>query len=162
MIYLVNFSGCHIRDTLDPSPRGLEDEGLHLYLASGALLRAPTSFSSCDRLGGAIRVAPAGLDFDVRPGGVICASMADLSLGVSLSGCYNTALAGIAPNLQRSSLLGLLTLAGHRLLELRGLCHYFHHGQGLRRRVRRCARPGLEGLGRRKMGRILGDGPGAG
>ena len=99
MIYLVNISGCHIRDTLDPSPRGLEDEGLHLYLASGALLRAPTSFSSCDRLGGAIRVAPTGRDFDVRPGGDISVAPAGLLFGVSSSGRYNTALAGVTSTL---------------------------------------------------------------
>ena len=75
-----------LRDTLDPSPQGLEDEGLHLSLADGALLCAPTSFFSCNRLAGAICVTPTGLDFDVRPGGVICATLANLPLGVSLSG----------------------------------------------------------------------------
>ena len=151
-----------LRDTLDPSPRGLEDKGLHPYLAGGAFLRAPTSFSSCDRLGGAIRVAPAGLDFDVRPGGVICAAPADLPLGVRLSGCYNAALTSVAPTLRRSSLLGLLGPSSHRLRELRGLRYNVHDGQGLRCRVRHGARPGLEGLGRRKVGRIPGDSPGAG
>ena len=126
-----------------------------------AALRAPTSSFPCNRLGGAICVAPTGLDFDVRPSGVICAAPADLPLGVSLSGCYNAALAGIAPTLRRSSQLGLLGPSSHRLLELRGLRHYIHYGQGLRRRVRRCACPGLEGLGRRKLGRIPGDGLGS-
>ena len=48
-----------LRDTLDPSPRGLEDEGLLPYLAGGAFLRTPTNFPfSYDRPGGAIRVVP--------------------------------------------------------------------------------------------------------
>ena len=131
-------------------------------MADGALLCAPTSFFSCDRLGDTICVAPTGLDFDVRPGGVICASPVDLPLGVILSGCYNSALAGITPTLRCSSLLGLLSHSGHRLLELRGLRHYVHYGQGLQRRVRRCTRPGLDGFGQRELGRIPGDGPGAG
>jgi len=150
------------RDALDPSPRGLGDEALHLYLAGGALRGVPTSSFSWDRPGGAIRVAPTGLDFDVRPGGVICAAPIDLPLGVSLSGCYSAALAGVAPALRRSGLLGLLGHSSHRLLLLRGLCHNVHDGQELRCRVRSGARPGLEGLGQRKLGYIPGDGPGAG
>ena len=131
-------------------------------MAGGALLCVPTSSSSCDRLGGAIRIAPTGLDFDVQPGGVLRAVPAGTLLGVSPSDRYNAALAGEAPTLGRSSLLGLLSPSSHRLLELRGLRHNVHYGQGLRRHVRRCARPGLEGLGWRKLGRIPGDGPGAG
>ena len=123
----------------------------------------PPSFSfSCDRPGGAIRVAPTGPDFNVRPGGVICAAPVDLPLGVSLSGCYSAALASVALTLRRSSLLGLLGPSSHRLLELRGLRYYVHYGQGLQHRVRRCACPSLEGLGLRKLGRIPGDSPGAG
>jgi hypothetical protein len=48
-------------------------------MVGGALLRTPTSFSFCNRPGGAIRTAPAGL-LDV----------------VSLSGCFGTALADVA------------------------------------------------------------------
>ena len=80
-----------------PLTPALGDEGLHLRLAGGALLRVPTSSSFCDRPGGAIRVAPTGLDFDVRPGGAICAAPAGLSHSVSRSGCFNATLAGIAP-----------------------------------------------------------------
>jgi hypothetical protein len=60
-------------------------------------LHAPNSFPfSCDRPSGATRVVPTGPDFDVRPGGVICAALVDLPLGISLSGCYNAALASVA------------------------------------------------------------------
>ena len=131
-------------------------------MAGGALLRIPTSFFLCDRPGGAIRVAPISLDFDVRPGDAICAAPASLPHGVSLSGCFNTALAAIAPIPRRSSLLGRLGPLSHRLPQLRGLRHNIYDGRELRRRVRRGARPGLEGFGRRERGCILGDGPGAG
>ena len=132
-------------------------------MAGGAFLCAPTSFPfSCDRPGGAIRVVPTAPDFDVQPGGIIYAAPADLPLGVSLSGRYSAALAGVDPALRRSSLLGLLGPSSHRLLELRGLHHDIHNGQGLRCCVRCGVRPGIEGLGRRKRGCIPGDGPGAG
>jgi len=147
---------------MTPLTQALGGGGFLLSLAGGVLLRAPTCSFSCNRLGGAICVAPTGLDFDVRPGGDIRAAPADLLLGVSLSGCYNAALAGVAPTLRCSSLLGLLGPSSHRLLELCGLRHYVHYEQGLRRRVRHCTCPGLEGLGRRKLGRIPGDSPGVG
>ena len=125
-------------------------------------MSAPTSFFSCNRLGGAVCVAPTGLDFDVRPGGVICTTPVDLPLGVSLSSCYSATLVGVAPALRPLSLLGILGPSSHRLLELRGLHDNVHDGQGLWCRVRCGVRPGLEGLGRRKLGCIPGDGPGAG
>jgi len=67
-------------DSLDPSPQGLGDEGLHLRMASGALLRTPTrSF------------------LDDRPGGVICAAPAVIPRGVDRSGRFGSALASVAP-----------------------------------------------------------------
>ena len=150
--------GADSSSSMTPLTPALGDEGLHLRLAGGALLRVPTS-SFCDRPGGAIRVAPTGLDFDVRPGGVICAAPAGLPHGVSLSGCFNATLAGIAPIPRRSSLLGRLGPSSHRLPQLRGLRHKIYDGRGLRRRG---VRPGLEGIRRHERGCILGDGPGAG
>ena len=131
-------------------------------MVGGALLRAPTSFSSCLRSSGASRVALTGPNFDVRPGGAIGITPADLLDGISQSGRLSTALADAASILLSSSLLGCLGPSSHCLPQLRGLHHKVHGRQGLRRRVRRTACPGLESLGRGKLHRILGDGPGAG
>ena len=79
---------------------------------------------------------------------------------VGLSGCLGTALAGVALLLY-SGLLGRQSPSGHGRPQLRRLRHEVHGGQGLRRRVRRAARPGLEGLSRGELHCILGDGPGA-
>jgi len=106
-------------------------------------------------------VALTGLNFDVRPGGAIRTALAGLLDVVSLSGCFSTALADVAL-LLCSSLLGRLGPSSHRLPRLRGLRHEVHDRQGLRRRVRRTACPGLEGLSRGELDRILGDGPGTG
>ena len=144
-----------------PSTPALGDEGLHLRQAGGTLLHTPTRSFLRDRPGGAIRVAPTGLDFDVRLGGVICTAPAGLPHGVSWSGCFSSALAGVAPVPRRSSLLGRLGPSSHGLPQLRGLRHDIHDGLGLRRRVRRGARPGLEGFGRCERGCVLGNGPGA-
>ena len=62
----------------------------------------------------------------------------------------------------RSGLLGRLGPSSHGLPQLRCLHHEVHGRRGLRRRVRRAAYPGLEGLSRGKLDRILGDGPRAG
>ena len=131
-------------------------------MVSGALLRPPTNVSFCNRPSGAGRVALPGLNFDVRPGGAIRTAPAGLLDVVSLSGCFSTALAGVATLLLCSSLLGRLGPSSHDLSQLRGLRHEVHGRQGLRRSVRRSARPGLEGLSRGERNRILGDGPGAG
>jgi len=68
-------------------------------LVGGTLLHANTSFFSCNRLGGAVCVAPTGLDLDVWPGGVIRAAPANLFLGVGSSDRYNAALVAVAPTL---------------------------------------------------------------
>jgi len=131
-------------------------------MAGGALLRTPTSFSSCNRPGGASRVALAGLNFDVRPGGAVRAAPAGLPHVVSLSGCSSTALADVASIRLCSSLLGRLGPSSHRHPQLRGLRHEVHGRQGLRHRVRRTAYPSLEGLSWGELNCILGNGPGAG
>src|SRR6185437_10029053 len=100
-------------DALALSPQGLEDEGLLLCLVCGALLRAPTSFSSCIRSGSAGRVALTGLNFDVRPGGAIRTAPAGLLGVVSLSGCFGAASADIALLFLCSSLLGRLGPSSH-------------------------------------------------
>ena len=84
-------------------------------MVGGALLRPPTSFSSCIRPGGASRVALAGLNFNVCPGGAVRAAPAGLLGVVSLSGCFSTALAGVALLLLCSSLLGRLGPSSHGL-----------------------------------------------
>ena len=54
-------------------------------MVSRALLRAPTSFSSYIRPGGASRVALTGLNFNDCPGGAVRATPAGLLGVVSLS-----------------------------------------------------------------------------
>ena len=111
------------------------------------------------QLGGGICSAPAG--FDLQQGGSPHATPAGFILGVGPGGLRGPALAGVASALPRSGKLGLQDPLGHRLLEHHGLCHYVHFVQRLRCRVRCYVLPGLEGLGRRKLGRIPGDDPGA-
>ena len=125
-----------------------------------ALLRTPTSFSSCNRPDSAGRVALTGLNFNDGPGSATGTAPAGLLGVVSLSGCFGAALADIAL-LLRQGLLGRLGPLSHSRPQLRRLHHEVHGRQGLRRRVRRAACPGLEGLSRGKLHRILGDGPGA-
>ena len=85
-------------DALALGPRGLEDEGLHLYTVGRALLRAPASLSSCGRMGGASRIALTGLNFSNYQGGAVHAALTGL-LGIgSLSSRFGTALAGVALN----------------------------------------------------------------
>jgi len=86
-------------------------------------LRVPTSSFLCDWTGGAIRVAPTGPNFDVRPGGVTYAAPVGLPHGVSRSGCSNATLTGVTPVPRRSSLLGRLGPSSHGLPQLRGLRH---------------------------------------
>jgi hypothetical protein len=88
---------------------------LLLRLVGRALLRAPASFSSCIRSGGAGRVALTGLNFDVRPGGAICVAPAGLLGVVSLSGCFGASSADIAILFMRSGLLGRLGPPSHGL-----------------------------------------------
>ena len=83
-----------LRDSLDPSPRGLGARvSTSIWLGGGALLRTPTRSFLCDRPGGAICAAPTDLSFD----GVICAALAGLPHSVSWSGCFSSTLAGVAP-----------------------------------------------------------------
>ena len=131
-------------------------------MVGGALLRAPTSFSSCIWSGGAGCVALTGPNFDVWPGGTIRISPTGLLDGISRSGRLSTALADAASILLSSSLVGRLGPSSHCLPQLRGLRHKVHGRQGLRHRVQRAAYPGLEGLSRGKLDRVLVNGPGAG
>ena len=126
-----------------------------------ALRRAPANFSSRIRSGGAGRVPLTGLNFNDGPGGATSTVPAGLLGVVSLSGCFGTALADVALLLYLG-LLGRLGPSGHGRPQLRHLRHEVHGRQRLRRRVRRAACPGLKGLSRGKLHRILGDGPGAG
>ena len=121
-------------------------------MVSRALLRAPASFSSCIRSGGAGRVALTGLNFDVRLGGAIYTAPAGLLGVVSQSGRFGTALADVALLLY-SGLLGRLGPSGHGRPQIRRLRHEVHGRQGLRRRVWRAVYPGLEGLSRGKLHR---------
>ena len=84
-------------------------------MVGGALMHAPTSFSSCIRPGGASRVALTGLNFNDCLGGAVRAASAGLLGVVSLSGCSGTASADVALLLLHSSLLGRLGPSGHRL-----------------------------------------------
>ena len=84
-------------------------------MVGGVLLRAPTSFSSCIRPGGASRVALTGLDFSDCQGGAVHTAPAGL-LGVgSLSGCLGSALAGVTLLLLCPSLLRRLGPSSHGL-----------------------------------------------
>ena len=84
-------------------------------MVGGALLRTPTSFSFCNRPGGAGHIALTGLNFDVRPSGAIRTAPAGLLDVVSLSSWFSIALADVALLLLCSSLLGRLGPSSHRL-----------------------------------------------
>ena len=87
-----------LRDTLDPSPRGLGGGGLPLSLAGGALLCALTNSSfSFFRLGEGIRSAPAGSN--ARLGGALRATPAGFPLGVDPGGRRGLTLTSVASSL---------------------------------------------------------------
>ena len=93
--------GAHLRhfllcDALALGPRGLEDEGLLLNTIGRALLRAPASFPSRIRSGGAGRVALTSLNFNVGSGGAVRAAPAGLLGIVGLSSRFGATLAGVA------------------------------------------------------------------
>ena len=79
-----------------------------------AFLRAPTSFSFCNRLGGAGRVTLTGLSFNSRLGGATGTAPAGLLGIASLSSRFCATLAGIAL-LLCPGLLRRLGPSGHGL-----------------------------------------------
>ena len=83
-------------------------------MVSRVLLRAPASFSSRIRSGGAGRVTLTGLNFNNCLGGATGTAPAGLLGVVSLSACFGTALAGVALLLLCSGLLGRLGPLGPR------------------------------------------------
>ena len=84
-------------------------------MVGGALLRAPTSFSSYIRPGDASRIALTGLNFNDCPGGAVRAAPAGLLGVVSLSGYFGIALASVALLPLCPSLLGCLSPSSHGL-----------------------------------------------
>ena len=84
-------------------------------MVGGALLRPPTSFSFCNRPGGASHATPDGLNFNDCPGGTVRAAPADLLGVVSLSGSFSTALASVAFLPLCLSLMGRLGPSIHGL-----------------------------------------------
>ena len=117
-------------------------------------------------MGGAVRVALTGLNFDGRLGSATDTALAGLFAGIGrLSSRLGTTmasivLAGVA--LLCPSLLRRLGPSRHGLPQPSCSRLEIHGGPGLRRRVRSAACPGLESLGRGKLHRIFGNGPGAG